>query len=264
MNYWIKSLIFSGLALSLSAHASTERKASFSDPVYGTKTITYQVVNGHAVVEGDILINTSNKSLPGAVITNKLGGLRWPKGQIPYEVNESLPFANKLAVYQAIELWQKLTHVKFIELNSKNKDGFKDYLSFNPIEGSNCSSFVGKQGGKQLVLLSPRCNTMNVAHELGHALGLWHEQSRADRDSYVQIVWENIEDKYKYNFDQQLSNGTDFGEYDYDSIMHYGPYSFSKNGKKTIVPLSEGADIGQRNHISTKDIAAVKAMYPES
>ena len=105
---------------------------------------------------------------------------------------------------------------------------------------------------------------MNTVHEIGHALGLWHEQSRADRNSYVHIEWENIEDKYKFNFDQHLSDGKDFGEYDYQSIMHYDAYAFSKNGQPTIVPLKEGVAIGQRAHLSEKDIAAINAMYPEN
>lgn len=77
---------------------------------------------------------------------------------------------------------------------------------------------------------------MNTVHEIGHALGLWHEQSRADRDSYIKILWENIAEDHKYNFNQHLHDGKDFGVYDYASIMHYGPLAFSKNGEKTIVP----------------------------
>ena len=46
--------------------------------------------------------------------------------------------------------------------------------------------------------------------------------------------------------------------------MHYPSYAFSKNGQQTIIPLMDGVEIGQRNHLSEKDMAAINAMYPEN
>ena len=55
----------------------------------------------------------------------------------------------------------------------------------------------------------------------------------------------------------------DLGEpYDYGSIMHYGPKSFSRNGRSTIVGLKTGADqMGQRNELSANDIRQINKLY---
>ncbi|KTD34484.1 metalloproteinase-like protein [Legionella moravica] len=266
MKYFLRKHCFIGSVLFFSSsYAAHHGHVTIADPILGSRDIIYEQINEFAVVEGDILIGkVAHLKAQGAIITPKAGGSRWPNGVVPYEVAEDLPFMNKLAIYQAIDHWQKNTHLEFLELNSKNRYEHRDYISFIHAEGTTCSSYVGKKGGKQEINLAPRCTTMNTVHEIGHALGLWHEQSRADRNSYVRIVWENIDDKYKHNFEQQLTDGKDFGYYDYQSIMHYGSFAFSKNGEKTIIPLTDGVEIGQRTHLSEKDIAAVKAMYPEA
>jgi len=96
-------------------------------------------------------------------------------------------------------------------------------------------------------------------------VGLWHEQSREDRDTFVTVNWANIDPPQKHNFDQQITDGDDVGPYDYGSIMHYGPTAFSINGQATITPtqaLPAGVVMGQRSGLSAGDRAAVRFMYP--
>jgi hypothetical protein len=64
-------------------------------------------------------------------------------------------------------------------------------------------------------------------------------QSATERDTYVQIVWANIEPGREGNFNTYGADRiSDFGvAYDYESVMHYGPTSFSINGQPTIIPI---------------------------
>ena len=64
-----------------------------------------------------------------------------------------------------------------------------------------------------------------ILHELMHALGFWHEQSRPDRGQVLKINWENILPGFEDNFAQHNYIQDFFQDmpYDTNSIMHYGP-----------------------------------------
>ena len=55
------------------------------------------------------------------------------------------------------------------------------------------SSFIGRRGGRQVVSIGKNCDRVGIIiHELMHALGFWHEQSRPDRDEHITIHLDDI------------------------------------------------------------------------
>lgn len=263
-----KMIVFLVLNLfQFSAFAASWLSIPVVDPMGSIRHVMCQREPDYAVVEDDILVKEykapfTKQKKDGAAILQKLGGGHWDKGLIPYMFHDELPQATRNDILSAIDVWESNTQIHFQKIDAPSPQ-IPDYVIFIPDEGKRCASYVGKQGGGQTVRLAKRCNTMNIVHELGHTIGLWHEQSRLDRDSYVKIVWENIYEQNWYNFNQHITDGKDYGDYDYQSIMHYSAFAFSKNNQKTIVPLQNDVEIGQRQFLSSKDIAAANALSIE-
>jgi hypothetical protein len=134
--------------------------------------------------------------------------------------------------------------------------------------GRGCSSHVGKSKdpGQKLSLKNQGCTKVGtIQHELIHALGFTHMHNHEARDMFVTIQWDNIKPDHAHNF--RKVNPELFGNfgtpYDYGSIMHYRPKSFSINGEWTIVPNdpSMAEVMGQRIGLSDGDVIRINKMY---
>jgi astacin len=219
------------------------------EAVHAAEAQGARILTGEEVPEADASLTAVGTVVDGVVIVG--AQYRWPDGIVPYVIDSSLP--SQARVTNAIAHWEDNTPIRFAL-----RTGESDYVRFIPSTG--CWSFVGRQTSKQDIGLAGGCGLGNTIHEIGHAVGLWHEQSREDRNNFVTVNYANIIPGREHNFDRQIADGDDVGEYDYGSLMHYGRTAFTKNGLDTITPPA-GVTIGQRNGLSTGDIQAVMYMY---
>jgi hypothetical protein len=155
-------------------------------------------------------------------------GIGWKHGQIEYcfsaEVSDVAQEAFRIAVER---VQNQVPCLRFQELNRLDRTSCKSIPSImvQSTEGYGCWSYVGQISGRdeawanksQPLNLGRGCEMVGIVmHQLGHALGMVHQNSRADRDQAVKMNEDNMQDKMRSHF-RKFSDVTKYGWNGYDA-----------------------------------------------
>ena len=196
----------------------------------------------------------------------------WPNNELKYQLDINISSNHKDRIRNTLKNLERNlgSCIRFVEASY----GPRVYVKDNSSKG--CSSEIGYQSKlKQSLNLAKNCmRTGKIQHEFLHALGLYHTQSRSDRDKYVEIIWKNIKNGTEDNINSNKINfmvygGKTYGlPYDIGSVMHYPDYAFGiKDGRgsqhvtiKAVLPSNQDK-MGQREGVSPGDIEMLRRHY---
>lgn len=109
---------------------------------------------------------------------------QWPKCIVPYEPNPShVQWSN---IIKAMNKFAAATNVRFVPRTDQTA-----YIKFEKDDSSaQHTEGLGYVGSPYIVNIK---YDVRIEHELGHVLGFGHEHERSDRDTYLDILLNNVD-----------------------------------------------------------------------
>ncbi len=189
----------------------------------------------------------------------------WPNGSIPYEFDDSLDDPIQIEIIKKVT--NQLNELASIHFHPR-KASEEHYVLFKR-GAQHCYANVGFRFGVTLVSLSSRCGEKEINHELFHVLGFYHEQNRPDRDDYIEVLWENIDEENwaqfeKFAIESYPTNlqDTENNPFEFSTIMLYDSRAFSNTSDFSMVKV-DGTDFSSPFTSPTPtDVGRLKKLYP--
>ena len=253
---------------------TTKRELNITLPFAKAQKLTVEVANdGTVIFERDMIVGNLSDFTKQDVMLGKVSDFTrkhrpacdaveanpriWPNSTIPYSLNTR--HGKRDEILAAIKEINSKTNLCLVPRTNET-----DYVEFVSKNGH--WSKVGRVGGRQEISIdqSESFVPMGTAvHEIMHAAGFGHTQSREDRDRYVTINDRNIVSGQEHNFQRLMDKSSNIGPYDFGSIMHYSAKAFSSNGRNTIdlIGVGDSSRMGQYDGLSSADVATVAAIY---
>ena len=188
----------------------------------------------------------------------------WPNGIVYYEFDAAASSTLINNTLLAMEELADSTGVHFFEATSTTTN----YIHIQPGSGNN--SYIGMKGGEQTINIKNSGYKYIIMHEIMHSLGFFHEQSRSDRDDYINVNWSNIKPEKVNNFQKQSANSVyDIGSFNFESIMLYSSWItdtlFVYNPSIPVMTKKDNSTFNaNRSYLSMGDIMSVRAIYGQS
>lgn len=223
-------------------------------PEYGILQSYFLPKNKREKTKGEHAFPTTSNAL-----ANRPGG-HW--SMLRYTLDSNLKAEEVSVIQAAISEMESSTNIRFYNATGQPTidavDNFRyNYVTFYSSDVNN--SNIGSIGGEQKINIVS-FETGVIIHEILHALGAFHEQSRADRAEYIDVHYENIKEGQGHNFDQVTENYLSLGPFDFNSIMLYHSYGFSKNGYPTLT-RKDGTVFENHSVMSEWDRKFVNTYY---
>ena len=185
--------------------------------------------------------------------------------EIPYIISNSFPSDLREKIRNALnDLGWRSGVVKFVAYN-RSRHGNKRRLKVEL--GSACRSYIGSYPSmpEQIITLRKGCakRFRVVQHEFLHALGFWHEHSRSDRDTWIDVFEENIKSNYLYDYQKRAATSI-FAtgmKYDYKSIMHYKSNYGKKKGAGPTMLGKDGSFLKPAGRATKLDLLELRLLY---